>query len=146
MSSANSPKPLLPGGEGAFVPYPASRRRVVTFLAVLPWPLILFQYLFVLPRYDKLFRQYNVYVDGWTAICLNVSAWVRNYSVFSFIATLMLTACCVMTANLVLTLPFSRPRRSFFLLLDFGLPCALFIVSWLGVLSTHSKLVEGLQR
>jgi type II secretory pathway component PulF len=115
-------------------------------MAVLPWPMILFQYLFILPRYDKLFHQYKVSVDGWTALCLNVSAWVRNFSVFAFIVTIMLTACCVMTANFVLTLPFSRRRRNLFLLLSFGLPCALFILSWLGVLATHSKLVEGLQR
>ena len=43
------------------VPSP-NRRRAVTLLAALPWPAVLFQFLAVLPRYDKMFREFGLQV------------------------------------------------------------------------------------
>jgi hypothetical protein len=127
------------------LPSPA-RRRIVTLLAVLPWPLILFQFLFTLPRYEKLFREYGLHMSSLTNLLFDIALWVRAYTFFAFALTLLLTGISVLVADFVQTCAISRWRRWLVLLVVFGVPCFLFVLSWLGVLGTHRKLVEGLNK
>src|SRR5262245_31073841 len=127
------------------LPSPA-RRRTVTFLAVLPWPLILFQFLFTLPRYEKMFREYGLKISDFTALLFDIAAWVHDHMFLAFGFTFLFTGLSVVTADVVQTRSVSKSRRLLVLLVVFGLPCLLFVLSWLGVLGTHRRLVEGLNK
>ena len=127
------------------VPSPAAR-RAVTLLAALPWAAVLFQFLAVLPRYDKLFREWGLRVDDFTAVTLNVSAWARNNFLVAFLTTLGLMAASVFTAHTVQSADLPARRRAAVLLFVFGVPCLVFGLAWLGVLNTHRTLVEGLKK
>lgn len=127
------------------VPSPA-RRRAVTLLAAIPWVAVLFQFLAVLPRYDKLFREMGLKVDDFTALTLNVSAWARKNFLLAFLLTLALMAVSVFTAHTVQSVEMSGKRRAAVLLFVFGVPCLVFGLAWLGVLNTHRTLVEGMQK
>src|SRR4051812_5364788 len=108
MSAAPSP-----------LPSPA-RRRAVTLLAALPWPVVLFEFLAVLPRYDKVFRQFNLEVGDFTAVTLNVSAWVQRNVLAAFAITFALMAVSVLTAHTVQADELPRNRRAAILLVVFG--------------------------
>jgi type II secretory pathway component PulF len=143
--------PTGDGGRGAKsqaaspVPSPA-RRRLVAALALLPWALLLFEFLLVLPRYDQLFRQYGLTLDSLTRFLLDVSAWVRAHAFLTFLITFALVGVSVGTAYGIQTARVSRARRLLILAAVFAVPCALFVLSWVGVLHTHRTLVEGLKR
>ena len=126
-------------------PSPA-RRLAVTLLAALPWPVVLFQFLAVLPAYDKLFRQFGLKVDDLTALLLNTSRWLQRNVVAAFALTLALMAVSVVTAHAVQTAHLPRGRRAAVLVFVFGIPCLVFGLAWLGVLGTHRTLVEGLRK
>src|SRR4051794_20807068 len=117
-------------------PSPA-RRRAVTLLAALPWPAVLFQFLAVLPGYDKLFREMGLKVDSFTGMLLNVSAWVQRHIVVAFLGVFVLMAVSVLTAHTVQTAELPRNRRVAILLFVFGVPCLVFALAWVGVLNTH---------
>ena len=127
-------------------PNPTPARRAVALLAALPWPLVLFQFLAVLPRYDRVFRQFNLQVDSFTGMLLNVSAWVQKYVVVAFVGVFVLMATSVVTAHTVQSSDLPRGRRAAVLVFVFGLPCLVFALAWLGVLNTHRTLVEGLRK
>jgi type II secretory pathway component PulF len=127
------------------LPSPA-RRRAVTLLATLPWALVLFQFLLILPRYDRLFRNLGLKVPDLTALMLNISAWVRTHVLPSFLITFALMGVSVFIAHLVQTTPMSRGRRLLFLLIVFGMPCLAFVVAWVGVIGTERRLVEGFHK
>jgi type II secretory pathway component PulF len=126
-------------------PSPA-RRRAVTLLAALPWPVVLFEFLAVLPRYDRVFRQFGLKVDDFTAVILNVSAWVQRNVLAAFAIAFALMAVSVLTAHTVQADELPRNRRAAMLLIVFGVPCLVFGMTWLGVLNTHRTLVEGLRK
>jgi type II secretory pathway component PulF len=122
------------------------RRRIVTWLAFFPWPLVLFQFLFIVPRYDRLFRDYNLQIAGPTSVLFQISAWLRANAIVGYSLALVLTGVSVFAADFVQSRPTGRWRRILILLLVFGVPCLVFVVCWLGVLSTHRRLIEGLNR
>jgi hypothetical protein len=127
------------------VPSP-SRRRAVTLLAALPWPLVLFQFLVALPRYDKMFREFGLKIDDFAALLLNVSAWVRNHYLLAGLITFGLMAASMFTAHTVQSFEMPAKRRAAILLFVFGVPCLVFGLAWLGVLNTHRTLVEGIKK
>jgi type II secretory pathway component PulF len=127
------------------VPSPG-RRLAVTLLAALPWPLVLFQFGVILPRYDKLFRDFDLKVDAFTGIILNISAWLQRNVLAGFVAMLGLMAVSVGAAYTVQSVEMPRGRRPAILLFVFGVPTLLFVFAWLGVLNTHRTLVQGLQK
>ena len=113
---------------------------------MLPWMLVLFQYLLILPRYDRLFRQFNLDVDDFADLLIKISEWVRANVLAAFLITFVL-----MTVNVAVTVVaqsprISRKRRILMLFLAFTIPCFLFVLTWVGVESTHSRLVEGLNK
>jgi type II secretory pathway component PulF len=125
------------------LPSPA-QRRAVTLLATLPWALVLFQFLLILPRYDRLFRDYGVKVPELTGLLLNISAWVRAQVLLSFVITFVLMGVSVGVSHVVQSTPMSRGRRLLYLLIVFGMPSLAFVLAWVGVSVTHRRLVEGL--
>jgi type II secretory pathway component PulF len=128
-------------------PLPSAGRRIaVTLLALLPWPMVLFQYLTVLPGYDKLFRDFHLQLNSFTALLLNVSGWARRNSLGAFAIVFVLTMVSMLTAHTVHLSAMSRRRRATILLFVFGVPCLIFALTWLGVLGTHRTLVEGLSK
>lgn len=127
------------------LPSPA-RRRAVTLLAALPWPVVLFLFLAVLPRYARLFRDFNLAVPDLTALLLNVSGWLNRNVLLGFVVAFLLMATSMVIAHTVQTVAMSRGRRLAVLLFVFGVPCLVFVVAWVGVLTTHRTLVEGLNR
>jgi hypothetical protein len=139
------------GGAGASPPAatpdpPAARRAVVAVLALLPWALVLFDVLLVLPRYDKLFRQYGLKLDSLTQFLLDLSAWVRAHVFLAFVMTFALMGVSVGAAYAVQAARVSRARRLLLLTVVFAVPCAVFVLAWVGVMGTHRTLVEGLRK
>lgn len=124
----------------------ASRQRTVTLLSILPWAFVLFEFLFVLPRYDRLFRQFNLQVDDFTDLLLKISGWVRSNVFAAFLITFALMGANVAASVVAQSPKITRQRRILILLLAFGIPCLAFAVTWVGVEVTHRRLVEGLQR
>jgi len=122
------------------------RRRAVTLLAILPWVLVLFQLLLVVPRYKRLFDEFGLKVSGSVELILFASGWVQRHILFAFLFTFLLIAGSVGLAHYVQTTPVSKSRRLIVLLLVFAVPCALFLLVWLGMYSTERKLAEGFQR
>src|SRR5262245_19514215 len=127
------------------LPSPA-RRRAVTLLAVLPWVLVLFQLLLVVPRYKKLFDEFGLKVTGTVELIFLVSSWVQKHLLFAFLFTFLLIAGSVGLAHYVQTTSVSRSRRLIVLLFVFAVPCTLFLLVWLGMFSTERKLADGFQR
>lgn len=127
------------------VPSPG-RRTAVTLLAALPWPVVLFQLGVILPRYDKLFRDFNLKVGDFTGMILNISAWLQRNVLVGFVAMLGLMAVSVGAAYTVQSVEMPRGRRPAILLFVFGVPTLVFVLAWLGVLNTHRTLVEGLRK
>jgi type II secretory pathway component PulF len=127
------------------VPSPA-RRRAVTLLAALPWPVVLFQFLTILPGYDKIFREFHWKVDDFTGLLLNVSSWLQRNSLAAFLNAFGLMAVSVATVHTVQSVDLPRRRRFAILLFVFGFPSLVFVVAWVGVLTTHRTLVENLNR
>ena len=119
---------------------------MVALLAVLPWPVVLFQFLLVVPRYAKLFQDFRLRLPPATALLVEVSTWTRGHTFLAFSITSILTFASVIVAQTVQSRPLSRRNRALILLGVFGLPCLLFAATWLGVWSTHRTLVEGLNR
>jgi type II secretory pathway component PulF len=93
-----------------------------------------------------MYREYGLKLPDGTQYLLELSRWVQAHSILAIVLTMALTAASVFAANGVLTVRWSRLRRNLVLLVLFGVPCVLFVVSWLGVLSTQSKLIEGLHK
>jgi type II secretory pathway component PulF len=122
------------------------RRRAVTLLAVLPWVLVLFQLLLVVPRYKKLFDEFGLKVSGTVELILSMSGWVQKHVLFAFLVTFLLIGGTVGLAHYVQTTPVSKSRRLIVLLLVFAVPCVLFLLVWLGMFLTERKLAEGFQR
>jgi hypothetical protein len=127
------------------LPSPA-RRRAVTLLAILPWILLLFEFLLIVPRYKKVFDEFGLKVAGLVDGIFLVSGWVQRHVVVAVLLTLLLTAISVGLAHAVQIIPVSRTRRLFVLFLVFAVPCLLFLLVWLGMFWTDRKLAEGLQR
>jgi type II secretory pathway component PulF len=127
------------------LPSPA-RRRAVTLLAVLPWVLVLFQLLLVVPRYKKLFDEFRLKVSGSVELIFVVSGWIQRHVLFSFFFTFLLIAGSVGFAHYVQSTAVSKSRRLIVLVLVFAIPCVLFLLVWLGMFSTERKLAEGFQR
>src|SRR5262245_34269983 len=127
------------------VPSPA-RRLAVTLLAALPWLIVLFQFLTILPAYDRMFRRFGLKVDDFTAVLLNASQWLVRHTVVAFCLTFALVGVSVLAAHTVQSADAPRGRRAAILVFVFGFPCLVFVMAWLGVLNTHRTLVEGLQK
>jgi type II secretory pathway component PulF len=127
------------------VPSPG-RRLAVTLLAALPWPVVLFQFGAVLPRYDRLFRDFNLKVDDFTGMMLNISGWLQRHVLVGFLATFALMGVSVATAYTVQSVEMPRGKRAAILLFVFGVPCLVFVLAWVGVLGTQRTLVEGLRK
>lgn len=124
----------------------AGRRRMVALMAVLPWPVVLFQFLLVVPRYAKLFNDIGLKLPPATSFLIDVSNWTRGHTLLAFSITSILTFASVIVAQTAQSWPMSRRNRALVLLAVFGFPCLLFGLTWLGVWSTHRTLVEGLNR
>ncbi|HKB03435.1 MAG TPA: hypothetical protein VKD90_14525 [Gemmataceae bacterium] len=118
----------------------------MTLLAAFLWPVVLFQYLFILPGYDKLFRAYNLKVDDLTDRLLNLSAWLRGRGLVAFAITFALMAVSVGVTHAVQTAPLSRRRRAAVLLIVFAVPCLVFLFTLLTVENTKRTLFEGLRK
>jgi type II secretory pathway component PulF len=127
------------------VPSPG-RRLAVTLLAALPWPMVLFLFGVILPRYDRLFRQFNLKIDDFTGMMLNVSVWLQRNVLAGFAAMFVLMGMSVGIAYTVQSMEIPRGRRPAILLFVFGVPLLVFVLAWVGVLNTHRTLVEGLQK
>jgi len=127
------------------VPSPA-RRLTVTGLAIFPWLLLFFQFLFVLPRYRKIYNELGLKLPRSAELSFDVSAWINRHIVIAYLVTLALIGVSVGAAYAVQTTPVSRSRRLLVLFLVFAIPCLLFIASWLGVLDTQRRLAEGLNK
>ena len=115
-------------------------------MAVLPWPIVLFQFLFILPGYDRLFREYGLKVDSITGLLLNVSAWLWANNLPAFLIAFVLMGLSIGTAHMVQSASVSRVRRVAILLFVFGVPSGVFLATWMSVQNTHRTLVEGLRR
>jgi type II secretory pathway component PulF len=118
----------------------------VTLLAAFLWPVVHIQYLFILPGYDKLFRDYNLKVDDLASRILNLSAWLKARGLVAFAITFVLMAVTVGTAHAVQTAPVSGRRRAAILLIVFGVPCLVFLLTLLTVENTKRTLFEGLRK
>ena len=127
------------------VPSPA-RRRIVTLLAIIPWAILLFQFLVVLPRYGKIFKEFGLKLPRLVEIIFAASAWVRGHMLLSFLITFVLMGTSIGAVHVVHTTPVSRSRRLLVLFLVFGIPCLFFLASWVGVSWTQRKLAEGFDR
>jgi type II secretory pathway component PulF len=123
-----------------------SRQRIITLISILPWALVLFEFLFVLPRYDRLFRQFKLQLDDFTQLLIKISAWIAANVLLSFLITFVLMGVNVAVSVVAQSPKVSRRRRIWLLLLAFGVPCLAFAITWVGVEITHRRLVEGLQR
>jgi hypothetical protein len=148
--SSSPPNPPLPQGEGAGGPAPAlttpGRQAFITLLAALPWILVLSQFLLVIPRYERMFREHGLKLTPFTALLIDISAWARSHVLFALALTIVLVFATVGAVVAVQAGLVSRRIRSLVLLLAFGVPCGLFILSWVGVMGTHRTLVEGLNK
>jgi hypothetical protein len=148
---STSPVPPLPRGEGAGGPAAlqrstSGRSTILTLLAALPWLLLLFQLLLVVPRYQRLFHEHGLKTPAFTSAILDVSMWVRGHTFIAVGITLVLifaTVGVVLAAQAGLV---SKRIRYLFLTLAFAIPCGLFVLSWVGVMGTHRTLVEGLKK
>jgi type II secretory pathway component PulF len=108
--------------------------------------LLLFEFMLVLPRYDKLFREHHLKVPSHTDLLLTIGHWVENHVLAAFLITFALMGVSFGLAHTAQTTAMSRRRRLLILLVVFGLPCLVFILAWVGVETTHRTLVEGLKR
>lgn len=133
--------PPLPSREGGSV----SRQRLVTLLAILPWALLLFQFLFVLPRYERIFRQFAFKVDDYTSLLIRISEWSRSHALIAFLITFVAMIVNVVASVLIQTKMSTKKRRATALLIIYGVPCVLFLLAWVGVLATHRRLIGELQ-
>jgi type II secretory pathway component PulF len=102
--------------------------------------------LIVVPRYKKLFDEFGLKVSGTVELILTASGWVQKHVLFAFLVTFLLIGSSVGPAHYVQTAPVSKSRRLIVLLLVFAVPCAIFLLVWLGMFSTERKLAEGFQR
>jgi type II secretory pathway component PulF len=118
----------------------------ITLLAPVPWVILLFQFLLIVPRHRKLFAQLGLRVPPATQIVLDVSAWVTKHLVLAFLATVVAMGVTVGLAQAVQTERVSRRTRYLVLSLAFGVPCLLFVLAWLGVDVAHRRLEEGLSK
>jgi hypothetical protein len=145
------PPPGAAGGRGAPSPAdpppPSAVRRVtVTLLAAVPWPLILFQLLYVVPRYTQMFRAHGLKPTGSTQLLLDLSMWANAHPFVSGQLTVVLAAGCAAVAYLAQSPRRSRNTRTLLLLAVFAVPCGLFVLTWVGVEGTRRTLVEGLHK
>jgi type II secretory pathway component PulF len=108
--------------------------------------MVLFLFGVILPRYNQLFRQFNLRVDDFTGMLLNVSAWLQRNVLAGFAATFVLMGISVGAAYTVQSTELPRGRRLAILAFVFGVPTLVFVLAWVGVLSTHRTLVEGLRK
>jgi type II secretory pathway component PulF len=127
------------------IPTPG-RRRALTLMATLPWPVVLFQFLFILPGYDKLFRQFGLKIDDLTGLVLNLSRWLKANTGLAFGITLGLMFMAVGIVHAVQSTDLPRTRRAAILTFVFGVPCLIFFVAWLTVANTDRILVDGLKK
>jgi type II secretory pathway component PulF len=122
----------------------SSRRRLtLTLLAVVPWAVLLFQFLFVLPRQAKFFAEMGLKLPGWTALVLDVSHWLSSRPLFAVAATLGGVTFSSGLTQLSAAHRVSPRTRTLLLLTAFGVPVVLFGLAWLGVDVVHRRLDEG---
>ena len=107
---------------------------------------MLFQYLVLLPGYDKLFREYNLRVDDFAERVLNLSAWLQRRTLVAFAITFVIMAVTVGATHAVQAAPLSGRRRAAVLLIVFAAPCLVFLLTLLTVESTKRTLFEGLRK
>src|SRR5262245_43335672 len=110
----------------------ARRRLTVTLLAPVPWAVLPFQLVLIVPRNGKLFAQYGIKVPDLTQVVLDVSAWATNHLGLAFLVTFLGMGVSVGLAQAVQTERVSRRTRILVLLAAFGVPCVLFALAWLG--------------
>lgn len=125
----------------------SSRRRLtVTLLAPVPWAVLLFQLLLIVPRHAKLFAEFGIQLPPLTGLVLDASAWVRGHLFLAVLETVVGMGVSVGLARAVMTDRVSRRTRTLVLLGAFGVPCLLFVLAWLGVGEAHRRLDEGLSK
>lgn len=134
----NSP---LPHGEGSS----GARQRLVTLLSILPWAAILFLLLFVLPRYEQRFRQFNFKPDDVAAFLFRVSDWARAHVLAAFLIVFALMIANVVISAIVQSAKISGRKRRMLMLLVFGIPTLLFVLTWVGAEITRRTLIDDLQ-
>src|SRR5262245_53286135 len=144
--AGRGPMPARPAYSVLMSSPSAARRTTVTLLAIFPWLLLFFQFLFVLPRYKKICDELQLKVPASAELTFDVAAWINRHLIFAYLVTLGLIGVSVGAAYAVQTTPISRSRRLLVLVLVFAIPCGMFVASWLGVLSTQRRLVEGMNR
>lgn len=122
------------------------RRRTLAMLCILPWFLLLMQYLVVLPRYDRLFRDHRIRqgdVGQFLADTGRLAARYPGGAVLIAVAAIAMSVTWVFAADARSI----RPRvRKTILSLVFGLPTALFLLTWVGVAMMHRTLIDALER
>ena len=140
--SPNPPPPGAAGGGGGSPPS-AARRVTVTLLAAVPWLLILFELLYVVPRYEQMFREHGLKLPASTQRLLDASRWANAHPSVAGPLTFALAAGGAAVAYLALSPRRSRNARALLLLAVFAIPCGLFVLTWVGVEGTRRTLVEG---
>jgi hypothetical protein len=145
-SPASNTPPLSGAGDAAPAAPAPTRRALVTLLAALPWVLLLFQFVAVIPRYERMYRENALKVPAYTQFLLDVAAWVNGRFLLAGLLTLALMAAGVWFSHTAQSPGTSRASQYLLLLTAFLVPCGLFVLTWVGVMGTHSRLVEGLNK
>jgi type II secretory pathway component PulF len=126
-------------------PTPPARRLILALLVAVPWLLLLFQLVVVVPRYAKLFAEFGLKLSDLTQVAIDVAAWTNEYPTLALVlggSVIALSMLLVYRASANL----KDQRRWWLLFFVYAIPTAAFLVVWLGVAGPHAKIEEGLRK
>ena len=127
-------------------PQSNASKRLVSLLAPVPWALLFFELLLIVPRYEKHFSRYGLRPTGLVQSILEVGRWMADHALVAFSLTFVLIAVSIGTTILLQSAAISKRLRYLALLVVFGIPCTLFAIVWVGIDQTQRRLEEGLNR
>lgn len=150
MSGQARSDPPEPRGRGDGTPGKEPRHcQILSWLAILPWPLVLFEWFFVIPRYARLYHDHGVETDGLTAAFFAIGGVIRRQPFVAFLTTALLTLGTVAITAAWMSAATGKTSgrwRRLMLLLPFAIPFLLFVATWLGMEHVHRRLTTALNR
>ena len=123
-----------------------ARRIAVTLLAPVPWAVLLFELLVVVPRYVKQFDLVHFQPPRLTAAIFDFTRLARANILLTFLAAFVVMVLSVVVTHRVQGAKRTTARRWLVLSFVFGVPVALFALIWVGVELPYRKLAEGMAR
>ena len=123
-----------------------ARRIAVTLLAPVPWAVLLFELLVVVPRYVQQFDLVHFQPPRLTAAIFDFTRLARANILLMFLAVFALMVLSVVVTHRVQGAKWTKARRWLVLSFVFGVPVALFALMWVGVELPYRKLAEGMAR